>query len=112
MDPNIHRGGVKCTLIELKHCDLTQVRVKNYNLSTSLPLEPGYYRENEFGIRIEDVAVIVPANTKVDKLFGWIFYRPNQIIVTNYLTSMTLLKDRIMVNERTDAMYLSFLPVW
>ncbi|KAM9470591.1 xaa-Pro aminopeptidase 2 [Clarias gariepinus] len=27
-------------------------------------IEPGYYRVNEFGIRIEDVAVIVPAKTK------------------------------------------------
>uniref|UniRef100_A0A8C7HPA5 X-prolyl aminopeptidase (aminopeptidase P) 2, membrane-bound n=1 Tax=Oncorhynchus kisutch TaxID=8019 RepID=A0A8C7HPA5_ONCKI len=29
----------------------------------SLP-EPGYYKENDFGIRIEDVVVIVPAHTK------------------------------------------------
>ncbi|XP_071392523.1 xaa-Pro aminopeptidase 2 [Centroberyx affinis] len=27
-------------------------------------IEPGYYKENEFGIRIEDVAVIAPAQTK------------------------------------------------
>ncbi|XP_028272108.1 xaa-Pro aminopeptidase 2 [Parambassis ranga] len=27
-------------------------------------IEPGYYKENDFGIRIEDVAVIVPAQTK------------------------------------------------
>ncbi|XP_062416548.1 xaa-Pro aminopeptidase 2 [Pungitius pungitius] len=27
-------------------------------------IEPGYYKENDFGIRIEDVAVIVPVNTK------------------------------------------------
>lgn len=27
--------------------------------------EPGYYKDNEFGIRIEDVAVIVPVHTKV-----------------------------------------------
>ncbi|XP_070692654.1 xaa-Pro aminopeptidase 2 [Pempheris klunzingeri] len=27
-------------------------------------IEPGYYKENDFGIRIEDVAVIVPARTK------------------------------------------------
>ncbi|XP_053179736.1 xaa-Pro aminopeptidase 2 [Scomber japonicus] len=27
-------------------------------------IEPGYYKENDFGIRIEDVAVIVPINTK------------------------------------------------
>ncbi|KAI1898111.1 hypothetical protein AGOR_G00068980 [Albula goreensis] len=27
-------------------------------------IEPGYYKENEFGIRIEDVAVVVPAATK------------------------------------------------
>lgn len=28
-------------------------------------LEPGYYKDNEFGIRIEDVVVIVPTKTKV-----------------------------------------------
>ncbi|XP_061832757.1 xaa-Pro aminopeptidase 2 [Nerophis lumbriciformis] len=27
-------------------------------------IEPGYYKENDFGIRIEDVAVVVPARTK------------------------------------------------
>ncbi|KAM8909807.1 xaa-Pro aminopeptidase 2 isoform 2-T2 [Spinachia spinachia] len=27
-------------------------------------IEPGYYKENDFGIRIEDVAVVVPVNTK------------------------------------------------
>ncbi|XP_076595325.1 xaa-Pro aminopeptidase 2 [Chaetodon auriga] len=27
-------------------------------------IEPGYYKDNDFGIRIEDVAVIVPAQTK------------------------------------------------
>ncbi|KAM9850294.1 xaa-Pro aminopeptidase 2 [Aulostomus maculatus] len=27
-------------------------------------IEPGYYKENDFGIRIEDVAVTVPAHTK------------------------------------------------
>ncbi|KAE8285708.1 Xaa-Pro aminopeptidase 2 [Larimichthys crocea] len=27
-------------------------------------IEPGYYKENDFGIRIEDVAVIKPVNTK------------------------------------------------
>lgn len=27
--------------------------------------EPGYYKDNDFGIRIEDIAVIVPVNTKV-----------------------------------------------
>ncbi|KAM6953149.1 xaa-Pro aminopeptidase 2 [Aplochiton taeniatus] len=27
-------------------------------------IEPGYYKENDFGIRIEDVAVIVPTHTK------------------------------------------------
>ncbi|XP_064185349.1 xaa-Pro aminopeptidase 2 [Anguilla rostrata] len=26
-------------------------------------IEPGYYKDNDFGIRIEDVAVVVPANT-------------------------------------------------
>uniref|UniRef100_A0A665UGR5 X-prolyl aminopeptidase (aminopeptidase P) 2, membrane-bound n=1 Tax=Echeneis naucrates TaxID=173247 RepID=A0A665UGR5_ECHNA len=28
-------------------------------------IEPGYYKENDFGIRIEDVVVIIPAQTKV-----------------------------------------------
>lgn len=28
-------------------------------------LEPGYYKENDFGIRIEDIAVLVPVQTKV-----------------------------------------------
>lgn len=28
--------------------------------------EPGYYKDNDFGIRIEDIAVIVPVHTKVD----------------------------------------------
>ncbi|XP_070818760.1 xaa-Pro aminopeptidase 2 [Chaetodon trifascialis] len=27
-------------------------------------IEPGYYKDNDFGIRIEDIAVIVPAQTK------------------------------------------------
>lgn len=29
--------------------------------------EPGYYKTNDFGIRIEDIAVTVPAKTKVKK---------------------------------------------
>lgn len=29
--------------------------------------EPGYYKTNDFGIRIEDIAVTVPAQTKVKK---------------------------------------------
>lgn len=29
-------------------------------------VEPGYYKDNDFGIRIEDIAVIVPTPTKVD----------------------------------------------
>lgn len=28
-------------------------------------LEPGFYKENDFGIRIEDIAVLVPVPTKV-----------------------------------------------
>lgn len=31
--------------------------------------EPGYYLEDEYGIRIENVAVIVPANTAYEKPF-------------------------------------------
>ncbi|XP_019739589.1 xaa-Pro aminopeptidase 2 [Hippocampus comes] len=27
-------------------------------------IEPGYYKDNDFGIRIEDIAVVVPAHTK------------------------------------------------
>lgn len=34
--------------------------------SKDLLSEPGYYKENDFGIRIEDVVVIKPAKTKVD----------------------------------------------
>lgn len=30
-----------------------------------LSSEPGYYRDGEFGIRIEDVALVVQAQTKV-----------------------------------------------
>lgn len=38
----------------------------NYHfILTNSPLEPGYYKENDFGIRIEDIAVTVPATTKV-----------------------------------------------
>lgn len=33
------------------------------------PPEPGYYRDGEFGIRIEDVALVVEAQTKVGP--GW-----------------------------------------
>lgn len=29
-------------------------------------LEPGYYQDGEFGIRIEDIVQIVPANLKFD----------------------------------------------
>lgn len=29
--------------------------------------EPGYYKTNDFGIRIEDIAVTIPAHTKVKK---------------------------------------------
>lgn len=29
--------------------------------------EPGYYKTNDFGIRIEDIAVTIPAQTKVKK---------------------------------------------
>lgn len=36
--------------------------LKNLFFSRS---EPGYYKENDFGIRIEDVAVIVPYQTQV-----------------------------------------------
>lgn len=32
-------------------------------------IEPGYYKENDFGIRIEDVAVTVPAKTKYGQNF-------------------------------------------
>lgn len=34
------------------------------------PPEPGYYRDGEFGIRIEDVALVVEAQTKVAQ-WGW-----------------------------------------
>lgn len=27
--------------------------------------EPGYYKDNDFGIRIEDIVVVVPVHTKV-----------------------------------------------
>lgn len=36
----------------------------------SRPPEPGYYQDGEFGIRIEDVALVVEAQTKVVKR-GW-----------------------------------------
>ncbi|GLD72765.1 xaa-Pro aminopeptidase 2 [Lates japonicus] len=32
-------------------------------------IEPGYYKENDFGIRIEDIAVIVPIQTKYGQNF-------------------------------------------
>lgn len=34
----------------------------------SFSSEPGYYKENDFGIRIEDIAMLTPIKTKV-KLF-------------------------------------------
>lgn len=37
----------------------------------SRPPEPGYYRDGEFGIRIEDVALVVEAQTKVAGS-GWV----------------------------------------
>ena len=39
---------------------------RTYQTDNGFRLEPGYYKENDFGIRIEDVAVIVPVQTKVD----------------------------------------------
>lgn len=36
----------------------------------SWPSEPGYYRDGEFGIRIEDVALVVEAQTEVGQ-WGW-----------------------------------------
>lgn len=35
----------------------------------SLIIEPGYYKDDDFGIRIENVAVIVPAKTDYEKPF-------------------------------------------
>lgn len=35
-----------------------------------VPSEPGYYQDGEFGIRIEDVALVVEAQTEVGQ-WGW-----------------------------------------
>lgn len=40
--------------------------VKIYKTDDVFLVEPGYYKENDFGIRIEDIAVTVPAHTKVE----------------------------------------------
>lgn len=40
--------------------------VEKYQTDNDFLKEPGYYKDNDFGIRIEDVAVIVPIHTKVD----------------------------------------------
>lgn len=40
----------------------------------SRPPEPGYYQDGEFGIRIEDIALVVEAQTKVlqwGRAGGW-----------------------------------------
>lgn len=36
----------------------------------SRPSEPGYYQDGEFGIRIEDIALVVEAQTEVGQQ-GW-----------------------------------------
>lgn len=41
-----------------------------WGLTRHVPSEPGYYRDGEFGIRIEDVALVVEAQTEVGP-WGW-----------------------------------------
>lgn len=41
------------------------IYMRNSELIMIFLKEPGYYKDNDFGIRIEDIAVIVPVNTKV-----------------------------------------------
>lgn len=48
-------------------------------------LEPGYYKENDFGIRIEDVAVIVPVHTKVDTV--WFTKTKHLLIIMSVISS-------------------------
>ncbi|XP_034546661.1 xaa-Pro aminopeptidase 2 [Notolabrus celidotus] len=59
-------------------------------------IEPGYYKENDFGIRIEDVAVIVPVQTKYGHnylTFDTVSYVPydRKLIDTSLLSSEQLL---------------------
>uniref|UniRef100_A0AAX7V147 X-prolyl aminopeptidase (aminopeptidase P) 2, membrane-bound n=1 Tax=Astatotilapia calliptera TaxID=8154 RepID=A0AAX7V147_ASTCA len=44
--------------------DFSVQNVKILKNRLILLIEPGYYKENDFGIRIEDVAVVVPVQTK------------------------------------------------
>ena len=47
-------------------CTFHGSNAKRQSVNGSLS-EPGYYKDNDFGIRIEDVAVVVPAQTKADE---------------------------------------------
>jgi len=54
---------------------------RNTKIDSVFVSEPGYYKENDFGIRIEDIVVTIPANTKVKaKLY---FIDHLQLVVTH-----------------------------
>lgn len=46
-----------------------------HDLLGSCSLEPGYYEDGSFGIRLENVVLVVPATTKVRTQGEWICFR-------------------------------------
>lgn len=41
--------------------------------------EPGYYRDNEFGIRLENIVTVVKANVTVSKIWLTNQYNKSQV---------------------------------
>nr|XP_015207002.1 PREDICTED: xaa-Pro aminopeptidase 2 [Lepisosteus oculatus] len=59
-------------------------------------IEPGYYQDNEFGIRIEDVAVAVEAETK----FGWSYLTFETVSLVPY--DRKLIDASLLSREQVD----------
>ncbi|KAL4631607.1 xaa-Pro aminopeptidase 2 [Arapaima gigas] len=71
-------------------------------------IEPGYYKENDFGIRIEDVAVVVPAKTK----FGHGYLTFDTVTLVPY--DRKLIKTSLLSPEQLlylDAYYLKIRSI-
>lgn len=80
---------------------------KNSRLTLFFLEEPGYYKDNDFGIRIEDIAVIVPVQTKVtEELIKEKIYWPSRIMsVISCFWFYEIIKRNFFVNAFSHPQY-------